>query len=202
MLARRERILDAARDLIVRDGYGNASMHAIARAAGLTRPTLYAEFADRDELFAALMDREEERALLMATAAVPELPPGADPVDIVAASVDVFLGLVLGAPATWRFVLLPGDGLPAPARARVAGGRTVIREHTEALLRMLGALSDRPVDPELLSYVVIGISETAARLVLAEGGAGRRLAIADTLRWLARRTLLAAGIEEVDGAHR
>ncbi|MEV6432183.1 hypothetical protein [Nocardia sp. NPDC051463] len=47
-----------------------------SRAAGVTRPARSAEFGDRDELFAALLAREEERVLAMAAAATPHRKPG------------------------------------------------------------------------------------------------------------------------------
>ncbi len=200
MSNRRDHILDAARDLIVRDGYPNASMHAIARAAGTTRPALYAEFADRDELFAALLDREEERALMMAAASVPEVPPGADLAEVAADSADIFLDIVLAAPETWRFVLLPGEGMPPEAHQRVRQGRNIIRERTEALLGLMAALRGQEIDAELVGHTVIAISEAVARMVLAEDGPARRDAVAATMRWLARRAVAAAATGKVDRA--
>ncbi|MFI9504003.1 TetR/AcrR family transcriptional regulator [Nocardia sp. NPDC052566] len=196
MSARRERILDAARGLIVREGYVSVSMHAIARAAGVTRPALYAEFGDRDDLFAALLDREEARVLEMAAASTPVIEPGTDPAGLVAeigeAAVDIYLDLVLSAPETWQLVLMPGDGLPASAHERVERGRTEIRQRTESMIAMAAGLRDVEVDAELLSHAVISVSETAARLVLAEGGVERREALSQSLRWLSRRVFSAA----------
>ncbi|WP_433203428.1 TetR/AcrR family transcriptional regulator [Nocardia sp. CA-107356] len=200
MSTRRDDILDAARDLIVRDGYASASMHAIARAAGLTRPALYGEFGDRDELFEALLDREDQRVQEMAAAATPVLPQGVDlatmashvAVDVV----DIYLDLVVAAPETWRFVLMPGDGLPRAVHGRVDRTRNAIRERSQALIAVLGALSEKDIDSELLSHAVISASETGARIVLAEGGSERREAVAETLRWVARRAVASVGAGE------
>ncbi|MEU8899272.1 helix-turn-helix domain-containing protein [Nocardia sp. NPDC048505] len=191
---RREHILDATRELIVRDGYASVSMHAIARAAGLTRPAVYAEFGDRDSLFDALLDREEQRALLMAAAALPEIEPGTDPTGVALRAADMFLDVVLAAPETWRFVLMPGEGMPHAAHERVAGGRDALRVRVRAVLELVAALGEREIDAEVFSYAVISASETAARLVLAEGGSARRDAVATTLHWLTRRAVAAAGV--------
>ncbi|WP_162272703.1 TetR/AcrR family transcriptional regulator [Nocardia lijiangensis] len=199
MSARRDQILDAARDLILREGYAQASMHAVARTAGMTRPALYTEFGDRDRLFTALLDREEERALTMASAAFPEIRPGADPAGVAAEACDVFLDVVLAAPETWRFVLLRDQALPPSAHERVARGRAALRERSEAMIRVIAAMGERELDAEFVSYTAISTSETAARLLLAEGGAQRRDAIAATLRWMARRAVATAGIGEVAG---
>ncbi|WP_185757145.1 TetR/AcrR family transcriptional regulator [Nocardia bhagyanarayanae] len=202
MSARRDQILDAARDLVLREGYAQASMHAIARAAGLTRPALYAEFGDRDGLFTALLDREEERALTMAAAALPEIRPGADPAEIAVEAADLFLGMVLAAPGTWRFVLMRDQALPPSAHERVARGRMALRERSEAMIRIVAAMAERELDAELVSYTAISASETAARLLLAEDGTQRRDAIASTLRWIARRAVATAGIGEASGGAR
>ncbi|MEU7144592.1 helix-turn-helix domain-containing protein [Nocardia sp. NPDC046473] len=188
--ARRERILDAARGVIVREGYVGVSMHAIARAAGVTRPALYAEFGDRDEVFAALLDREKARVVAMAASAQPTIPPDADPadmmVDLVVDAVDVFLDLAQSAPETWQLVVMSGDGLPAAAHDRIDHGRNEIRQQTEAAITAVAALHDRVIDAELLSHAITSAGETGVRLALADGGA-RRDAVSRTLRWMIRR---------------
>ncbi|MFB8279425.1 TetR/AcrR family transcriptional regulator [Nocardia colli] len=193
--ARRERILDAARGVIVREGYAGVSMHAIARAAGVTRPGLYAEFGDRDEVFAALLDREKAKVVQMASAATPVIAPGTDPADMVVGlavdAVDIYLDLVLSAPQTWQLVLMTGDGLPAAAHDRIENGRNEIRQQIEAAISALAALREQQIDAELLSHAVLSASETGARLALADGGA-QRDAVARTLRWMVRRMTEAA----------
>ena len=44
-------------------GYERTSMDAIAAAAGVTKPVVYACYASKGELFEALVRREEERVL-------------------------------------------------------------------------------------------------------------------------------------------
>jgi AcrR family transcriptional regulator len=53
---KRLRILDAARFLILRDGLRSTTMQAIAREAGIAKPTLYAQFPDKDAVFSAIID--------------------------------------------------------------------------------------------------------------------------------------------------
>jgi AcrR family transcriptional regulator len=55
--ARREGILDAAQALILKHGLRGTSMEAIARQAGIAKPTLYAYFADKAAVFDALLVR-------------------------------------------------------------------------------------------------------------------------------------------------
>lgn len=54
---RRESILDAAEGLVLKYGLRGTSMEAIAREAGIAKPTLYAYFPDKDAVFAAVLDR-------------------------------------------------------------------------------------------------------------------------------------------------
>lgn len=53
---RRRRILDAARYLILRQGLKATTMEAVAREAGVAKPTLYSYFPDRDAVFHAIVD--------------------------------------------------------------------------------------------------------------------------------------------------
>ncbi|WP_051179751.1 TetR/AcrR family transcriptional regulator [Nocardia concava] len=189
MSARRVQILDAARDLIVRDGFASASMHAIARAAGVTRPALYGEFGDRDQLFAALLDREEQQVMELVEASMPEFPAGADPLEYVSELADVYLDLVLSAPQSFQFVLMPPEGAPPGTSERVEQGKAAIRDRSRMLIAMAAAAQDREVDAELLSHAALAVSETAARLVLDPEQVGDRDEVSRTLRWLARRVV-------------
>jgi AcrR family transcriptional regulator len=52
--ARRRDILDAARELLERDGYERLSVRDVARGAGVSLGTVYNYFESREGLFAAL----------------------------------------------------------------------------------------------------------------------------------------------------
>ncbi len=67
---RRPLVLDAAHDLFLRNGFEGTSMDAIAAAAGVSKPVVYDCFASKDELFTAMLDREEERVLRETEAAL------------------------------------------------------------------------------------------------------------------------------------
>jgi AcrR family transcriptional regulator len=53
---RRYDILQAARRLVLRNGLRGTTMEAIAREAHIAKPTLYAQFADKDAIYAAIVD--------------------------------------------------------------------------------------------------------------------------------------------------
>jgi TetR/AcrR family transcriptional repressor of mexJK operon len=53
--AKQAAIVAAAAQLFMEHGYGNVSMDAIARAAGVSKATLYAHFTSKDRLFASIV---------------------------------------------------------------------------------------------------------------------------------------------------
>jgi AcrR family transcriptional regulator len=64
--ATRARLLDAAERLFVAEGYSATSIGDICKAADFTRGAFYSNFANKDELFLALLDRTH-RAKIDAT---------------------------------------------------------------------------------------------------------------------------------------
>lgn len=53
----RSRLLDAAEEVFAEHGFGRTSLEQIAERAGYTRGAVYANFASKDELFLAVLDR-------------------------------------------------------------------------------------------------------------------------------------------------
>src|ERR1700733_2663467 len=53
---KRQAVIEAAGELFIAQGYGAVSMDAIARAAGVSKATLYAHFASKDALFATIIN--------------------------------------------------------------------------------------------------------------------------------------------------
>jgi AcrR family transcriptional regulator len=66
----KDRILDAARQLLEKQGDAAPTMSAIARATGISRQALYLHFADRDELLQALVAHVDREHLQAGVAAV------------------------------------------------------------------------------------------------------------------------------------
>lgn len=55
--------LDAARDVFWAHGYAGASYDQITKATGLQKPSLYAAFGDKQQLFLAVLDRYQQGLL-------------------------------------------------------------------------------------------------------------------------------------------
>jgi AcrR family transcriptional regulator len=56
--AKRRQIIDGARAMFLAQGFDAASMNDIARAAGVSKGTLYVYFKDKGELFEAIVEQE------------------------------------------------------------------------------------------------------------------------------------------------
>jgi AcrR family transcriptional regulator len=167
---RREQLLDATLELISRHGYGGASMEAIAREAGVTKPVVYDAFGDRGSLLRALLEREEQRALGAFAGVLPDAPSSEDPDAVLERGVVTFLEVVRSNPAAWRLILMPVDGTPAEVREHVERGRAVIldqlRELMEWGIRKRGGPSG--LDAELAAHGILAFGEQTARLALTE----------------------------------
>jgi AcrR family transcriptional regulator len=123
----RERLLRSARELIEEDGYGGASVLAIAERAGVASGTLYRHFASKEELFVevfrSVCDREM-RAMAAAAAAMPAQAPHVDRMVTVLAT---FAERALSRPRlAWALIAEPVDPL-------VDAERLAYRERYSAL---------------------------------------------------------------------
>src|ERR1700689_406883 len=56
--AKRRQIVEGARAVFLAQGFDAASMNDIARAAGVSKGTLYVYFSDKEHLFGAIVEQE------------------------------------------------------------------------------------------------------------------------------------------------
>jgi AcrR family transcriptional regulator len=68
----RELILDSALAIFRRDGFHQAAIDEIAEEAGFSRGAVYSSFANKEELFLALLDREVRQKVQVIAAGVIE----------------------------------------------------------------------------------------------------------------------------------
>jgi AcrR family transcriptional regulator len=108
----RERLLRSARELIEEDGYGAASVVAIAERTGVAASTLYRHFTSKEELFVELFrsvcDREVEAMQAVAEA----MPEDASHVDRLEEVLATFARRALRRPRlAWALIAEPVDPL-------------------------------------------------------------------------------------------
>jgi AcrR family transcriptional regulator len=160
--ARREQLLDATKEIVLAQGFHAVSIEGVARAAGITRPIVYAHFADLPGLLEALVARESVRALAQLEAGLP-----ADLAGDLLEALRGYLGVVRSDPGTWRLVLMPQEGAPGMLHERIARGRAaIVARLAEALSPGLrgGGLPD----PELTAHMLSAYADEAARLTLTD----------------------------------
>jgi AcrR family transcriptional regulator len=137
-------LLEAARDLFARDGYGATSLDAVVARAGVTKGALYHHFAGKRELFAAVFERElDALALALGDAFRAER----DPWEGLRAACAAFLATTLD-PDVRRIVLL--DSFSALGFATVRESEAGLLEALGYALRLSmseGRLPERPVEP-------------------------------------------------------
>jgi len=166
---RRPQLLDAALEVIVERGYAGATLDVIAERAGVTKPVIYAAFADRDAFLAALLDREEARTLGTVTAALPPLDAAAGDRaglrSVIAQGVASLLRAIAAEPAPWRLIFSESDATPEPVRRRIARDRDVVHAGLRELVRRgLPVVGREDLDPDLLAHAFFAMVERFARL--------------------------------------
>lgn len=74
--ARRDELVEVALEVLERDGFNNLSIGAIARSAGIKPPSLYKQFASKDDIEVRLIARGFELMASEIDAAAATVTPG------------------------------------------------------------------------------------------------------------------------------
>lgn len=133
---KRSAIVEAAARVFLDQGYGAASMDAIAAEAGVSKQTVYSHFGAKDALFEAII--EDKCDQLMAPVTLPAVP-GQGPADALAELARRFLGVVLAPPnmSLFRVIVAESGRFPEVAEAFYRAGPAVavgeLAEHLAAL---------------------------------------------------------------------
>ena len=184
--ATRAGLVAAARQLFGEHGYAAIGTEQIAQAAGVTRGALYHQFADKADLFAAVLEAVEvdlTQRLIDVVAALPQ----DDPLAVVAAGAEAWLDASVE-PEVRRIALLDGPAVLGWERWREVGMRHGFGLVTGLLGELIeaGAIPAQPIEP--VAHVLIGALDEAALYIAqaadpvtarAEAGAVlRRLVVA------------------------
>jgi TetR/AcrR family transcriptional regulator, mexJK operon transcriptional repressor len=197
-----ESILAAAKRSFLAAGFGAVSMDAIAREAGVSKATVYAHFAGKEELFGAVVARECERYLARFS------PGELDPCDV-RASLRVlgrrFLELILSPDGIALHRIILGEVARFPALGEVFwhAGPERQRLQIEAFLKRATAsgslaLADTRLAAEQFVSLVRGEIQLRYLLRLeadadrSDIGAAVDNAVATFIRAFERRTAPAA----------
>lgn len=153
--AKREAAMAAAQALFLEHGFERTSMAAIARAAGVAKPTLYALFGDKAELFAAAVAAKCARVLGDLGAA----PQTHDPREVLIEAGRRFLRLVLDPEAlqTHRLVAAERERRPELGALFLQNAILYTRARFTELFAGLGARGLPVGDAELAATDLLAL---------------------------------------------
>src|SRR5215208_2067401 len=153
-----EAVLAAAERAFLAQGFGAVSMDAIAREAGVSKATVYAHFANKEELFGAVIARLSERRFHGFSA------EALDPIDIEVSLLTIatrFLDLVLSpeAIALNRIIIAEVIRFPALGAVFWSAGPERTRGQIEGFLRRAAAAGSLSIaNPRLAAEQFIALA--------------------------------------------
>jgi AcrR family transcriptional regulator len=190
--ATRGALVAAARALFAEHGYADVGTERVAQAAGVTRGALYHQFADKADLFAAVLEAVEVDLTARLIEAVGAAPAG-DPLALLVAGVDAWLDASIE-PEVRRIALLEAPAVLGWERWREVGMRHGFGLVTGLLTELMDAdaIARQPIEP--LAHVLIGaLDEAALYVALAADPVTARDAAAAVLHRLVTAVVTPAG---------
>jgi len=160
----RERIVQAARELVVERGYADVSTADVLKRAGVSRGGLYHHFDGKDQLMAAVLEALERDFITRLAEAVAEQP---DPLSALRAGTQWYLDECIRSTELQRVGLLEG---------RAALGWKLWRETVSPyglsmLADALAAAMERgeiePVDATALAHLLLAALHEASAIILS-----------------------------------
>jgi AcrR family transcriptional regulator len=179
----RARILDAVADCFAERGYHETSVDRVVQQARTSKSAFYAAFANKEQAFAALLDREGERLLRAVEQAIVD---ERDPRNQARRAIATFVTGCAANRATARILLVDSVGTsPAIEETR----RALHARFAEMILAQARARLPRAaVDLEVIAYALVGaVNEAVVRLL--ETGRRDPQPVVDALDHLAARAL-------------
>lgn len=159
--ATRDQLIGAARELFGERGYDATSIEAVLGAAGVARGALYHHFANKEELFDAVLDREVARiAALSADAA----RAADDPVAALRAGCDTWLQVALD-PAVQRIVLLDPPAVVGWTRWRELDERYTLGGLKASVERLAAEGRVEPAAAGVLANMILAAVSEASLMV-------------------------------------
>lgn len=166
----RNALLDAAARCFARYGPRKTTMEEVARAARLSRATLYKHFPNKDALYRALLDRVTEEFVAEARACIAESEGGAR--KQLRQIVEITRKVYSRSP-----VLLGAAAEDAEMRIEAIASEAMLSQEAQIIALLEEVLSDgvrsgsiRPVDPAAVAYLMFHLGHV---LVIREVS-GRR----------------------------
>lgn len=156
--------MNAARRQFLEVGFRRASVESISAAAGVSRPTVYAHFASKQEVFRTIVAQlHDERVRAMEDAVVPEAPIAEQLYAVLAARFVPFVSLTASSPFGAELL---------DENSRTCGDITrESRQRSTRLLRKLLATADRAGTVHLSD---VGLTPATAADVVYDAARGAK----------------------------
>ncbi len=145
-----EQVLDGARTVFMRDGFEGASVDDIARAAGVSKATLYSYFPDKRLLFVEVARRECGRQADEALEFVDHNAPPAEVLPEAARRIIDFFLSEFGR-QVFRICVAESDRFPELAQRFYESGPALVRDRIRAYLDGAVARGELSIDDTLLA---------------------------------------------------
>lgn len=171
-----DQVLAGAREVFLRDGFEGASVDDIARAAGVSKATLYSYFPDKRLLFLEVAKAECRRAADEAEALIGEDVPVADALHLAGERIVAFAQSQFGQ-RMFRMCVAESDRFPALGAAFYESGPKLVRARLVRFLEKAMARGEVRIDDlglaadqfaqlckaDLHDKAIFGIAEAAPR---------------------------------------
>lgn len=170
--ATRDAIVAGTLSLVAEGGWAAASMHDVARRAGVATGSLYRHFPSKGELLAEVFTEASgrEQAVVREIARDGARPP----LDRLADAIRAFAHRANGAP-TLAYALMAEPVDPAVEAARLASKRSYRTIFTDLLDAAVAAKQIAPLDTAIAAAAIVGALQEALLGPLAGGRAGEPL---------------------------
>ena len=151
----RDKIVDAARELFVQQGFEAVSMRKVAEKIEYSATAIYFHFADKEALLSAVCDRDfrllQERFLQIATTV--------DPLERLRKTGAAYAEFAMDHPSSYRLMFMTPKPASLPGKSEIKKGDP--SEDAYAFVRALaaeaidkGCLSPELTDPELVAQTL------------------------------------------------
>ena len=176
---RRDELITAAVRAILTHG-PDVDMAQIAAVAGVSKPVLYRYFTDKAQLWVAVGER---LAQTVTDAVTPAIAQVREERDLIAATIDAYLGTIEAEPELYRF-FVHLSGSPAVPHLIANAARTIATDLARVIgdrLRALG-LDSGPAEP--WAHGMVGMVQAVGDWWILHGRPMNRAALTDYLTML------------------
>jgi AcrR family transcriptional regulator len=172
--ATRERLLEATREVLAREGIQGASVEHICEQAGFTRGAFYSNFSSKDVLLLALFRHERDQMFeSLRAATAPETYAGLEPTEAIAVIIDRFLGLQSVDQAGFLVHLefsIRGIRGGEVGREFNESSRAIKDELVSLMTTIVASLGrELTIDPRHAATILIGTYDEAVREAITDG---------------------------------